>query len=192
MGPVSETLIHWRFVLSQYVRVLIMIALCYVVTDVATTLLFVGVYQITTKSAFYMWAPTSCGPGANISTGVTCPLGHFCIGGVPTLCAAGKYGASTGLSSASCSGDCSCASGTYCPAGTSAGPTAGCVSCPSGTYCTGGTANALLCSCSAGTVCPTGGSISTNCQPCPLGYYCAYTPTGFPGNTVWAVPCPAG
>jgi hypothetical protein len=70
-----------------------------------------------------MWAPIpmSCGPGANTSSGVACPLGHYCTDGVPTLCAAGSFGSSTRLSSASCSGPCNCNSGTYCPAGSSAG-----------------------------------------------------------------------
>jgi hypothetical protein len=99
-----------------------------------------GIHQFTTKTAFYLWAPTSCGPGAITSAGVACPLGHFCIGGVPTLCAAGTYGDSTGLSSAACSGNCNCESGAYCPPGSSAGPSGVCVSCPPGAYCTGGTA----------------------------------------------------
>jgi hypothetical protein len=147
-----------------------------------------GVYQFSTTSALYMWAftPSSCGPGATTAAGVLCPLGHYCIRGVPALCAAGMYGSSTGLTSASCTSTCSCTAGTFCPAGSSAGPTAGCVSCLAGAYCTGGSANAVYCTCRAGTACLVGSS-SAVCQACPIGYYCASAV-----NNVYAVPCPAG
>ena len=44
-----------------------------------------------------------------------CPKGSYCIGGVKELCPAGKYGSETGLTTATCSGECS--AGYYCPAG---------------------------------------------------------------------------
>ena len=65
---------------------------------------------------------------------VICPAGSYCSGGEKTLCPAGHFGETTGLSTADCSG--SCPAGYYCPEGSVSGTTNKCGSvdkyCPAG------------------------------------------------------------
>ena len=114
---------------------------------------------------------------------------------------AGRYGASTGLSSASCSGVCFAGFGCFpastspasvvCPAGRYS--TSGiCEDCPAGRY--GDTERLSSASCSA--ACPAGrwggaGAVDANCTgPCAAGYRCPPGSTSeAPGN---ANRCPAG
>ena len=44
-----------------------------------------------------------------------CPIGHYCEEGKMIRCPAGRYGSTTGLNNASCSG--ACAEGYFCPSG---------------------------------------------------------------------------
>ena len=64
-----------------------------------------------------------------------CAVGFWCAGGVPTLCAAGTFGAVGGLSSSNCSGRCTSVPGWGCPAGSTSA--AGAL-CPGGHFCPGG------------------------------------------------------
>ena len=65
-----------------------------------------------------------------------CPLGSYCILGVPTLCPAGFFGDSYGMSSMNCSG--LCLHGYLCPRGTVSPRSHDCgnssVYCPTGSY----------------------------------------------------------
>ena len=55
--------------------------------------------------------------GQNIHVDVTsCPRGNYCKNNVQTLCPAGTYGNTLGLSTPLCSG--LCVAGFYCPEGT--------------------------------------------------------------------------
>jgi len=49
-----------------------------------------------------------CPAGSTSATQHVCPVGHFCpsTSGAPTQCEAGKYGSTTGLTTAACSGNC--------------------------------------------------------------------------------------
>jgi hypothetical protein len=125
------------------------------------------------------------GEGTAARCTALCPLGHFCPEGspAPTLCAAGRYGASEGQHLDGCSGVC--APGFYCPAG-STSPTE--KPCPDGTVAAdrvdasgGGLGSLDDCSatCASG-YCPG--------EPCPAGHYCpAETAPGHAKNH--AHPC---
>ena len=82
-----------------------------------------------------------------------CPRGSYCVAGVsqPTNCPAGRYGSDTGLSDASCSGEC--AQGYYCEAGSVSAKAAACAE---GSY--GGAAGLVA---------------QTNCTTCPVGMWCS-------------------
>lgn len=54
-------------------------------------------------------------PTLNGATQAICPTGHYCTNGLKKKCPKGTYGASDGLTSASCSGQCR--KGYHCPAG---------------------------------------------------------------------------
>merc|ERR1719353_2785217 len=100
----------------------------------------------------------------------------------PTVCPAGRYGSVTGLTDASCSGEC--AQGYYCEAGSVSAKAAACAEgsyggatgleaqaectvCPAGTYCFAGSTAAT--SCSAGTYAKEEGS--QLCTACDEGKY---------------------
>ena len=129
--------------------------------------------------------------------------GSFCVAGVQQVCEAGRFGATTGLSSADCTGRC--AAGYVCPAGSTTAAAVPCggvgLYCPEGSvtplvvgggnYSVGGTVTTrhaqLLCppssvcsggtitSCPAGYVCPPGTTASSQ-QPC--GAVHLYCPAG--------------
>ena len=109
-----------------------------------------------------------------------CETGHYCIRGVKYICAAGKYGNSTGLYTSDCGGwwvdsthnvkhwvNGTCPKGKYCPSGSTL-PTA----CPAGRY--GGVTGLenSRCSgpCALGFYCPSS-SIYSNQSSCPKGRY---------------------
>lgn len=126
-----------------------------------------------------------------------CPRGSYCIGGVQTKCATGKFGTMAG-------------------AQTEAG---GCADCPMGYNCQPGTAHFELVPCPAGGYCPRGeGAIAcpagtfndnlyaravSDCKTCPIGHQCGEESTdkgsicgaGFycpRGSGDGSYPCPAG
>lgn len=70
------------------------------------------------------------GPADRRSSQEICPRGSWCFDGTRTLCSAGRYGDSEGLSTADCSGQCR--DGIICDAGTT---TADGVVCPAGSWC---------------------------------------------------------
>lgn len=127
-----------------------------------------------------------------------CALGKYCTAVTPEEidCPPGTYGPVAGLTSVddctACDGgsfcvggDSSvtgiCASGYYCPTGSS---TSTQEPCPSGTYRSSeGAASIDDCDiCPAGTYCVTGSNVTT---ACPRGYFC-------PKGTSMPSPCPAG
>jgi hypothetical protein len=79
-----------------------------------------------------------------------CEHGTYCVGGIKWPCPEGTYGATTGLSTPACSGQC--AAGHRCPAG-SWSPRQ--VRCAQGQHCAAAIANAV-----------------GNTGPCESGYYC--------------------
>lgn len=82
------------------------------------------------------------------------------------VCVCSTYGSTTGVTSAAwCSGTCTCASGSYCPLGSSSQSG---VLCPAGFYCYGTTNPAT---------------------PCPVGSYGSTTGLSTPACTA---PCPPG
>lgn len=119
------------------------------------------------------------------ATGTICPAGSYCLFSTgPALCPAGRYGSTTGLSAATCSGVCSagaacpagstanvansCAPGSYCVAGAAPAP------CPAGTFGSSSGLSTAACSgpCSGGASCPAG-SVANVALSCPAGYACA-------------------
>ena len=93
-------------------------------------------------------------------------------------CAAGRYGASTGNTAASCSGPCS--PGYYCPA---ASTNATQNACPAGTYGASAGLSTASCTalCSAGFYCPAGSTSATQ-LPCPAGKYNSDPGKGSPND----------
>ena len=140
-------------------------------------------------------AGAACPAGSTANTPNTCPAGSFCAAGAaPAPCSAGYYGATLGLSVATCTAPC--AGGANCPAGSTAS-VAG--SCPAGKYCAPGAAPA---SCAPGTYSLAGASACTNCPagtfgatsglataacsgPCAAGTYS-------PAGQTACIPCSAG
>ena len=98
-------------------------------------------------------------------TPTRCPKGSFCPDGLTrSICPAGSFGASRGLTSVRCSG--LCAVGHYCPAGSTSSVQ---VPCPGGRYgLTAGLADAA-CSgaCPAGWYCPPG-SVNSTAHACAV------------------------
>ena len=110
-----------------------------------------------------------------------CPIGTYCVDGVQKLCPAGVYGSDPGLATAACSG--LCASGHYCPSGSTVPERFQCggahVFCPAGSstpttvpvgeYSVGGaserTRNGST-ACEAGRYCSAGVA-----QDCPGGRF---------------------
>ena len=125
---------------------------------------------------------TPCAAGTASAPGsagcAACAAGTFAAARSPacTPCPAGFYGSATGLTFSSCSGACSAAPGSGCPAGsTSASP----ARCAAGFFCPGGTpAPALPCPPSSFSAAPGAAA----CTQCPIGAYCA-------GGGTAAVPC---
>ena len=132
-----------------------------------------------------------CPLGATSSIGVPCPPGSYNDGatGATTsclLCPAGRYGATTGVASAGCTGPCNAVPGSGCDSGVTSPQ--GRV-CPQGFYSPGGSGPCMLCP--AGVY---GSSMGLNSAACSgvctafLGSYClpgAITP-------MFGVPCPTG
>ena len=122
-----------------------------------------------------------CGVGMVLPIGDACPRGSYSVGGSTscTLCAAGRFGASTGLTNASCSGLCPI--GQYSTDGAVA-----CSPCPAGTF---GNASGLTTSACAGAClapvayyCPAGcvawgggGGLGRRVYVCV--YFCTHTDT---------------
>lgn len=142
----------------------------------------------------------ACPPGSTNSTVAMCSQGTFSVSGagVCAPCAAGRFGASQGLPSPTCSGLCDpgsygavpgavrsnctgpCSPGYSCPAGSVVGTA---VTCFAGTYSVGGAGACSPCSpgkyaadTARGTACDV---------DCPMGSYC---PLGVAAPTR----CPAG
>ena len=96
-------------------------------------------------------AGSMCAGGASQSR--ACPRGGYCVANVSTStdCPAGRYGDVTGLSDASCSGECE--QGYWCPAGSVSAKAA---PCEEGSYGneTGLVSQANCSSCPAGHACP--------------------------------------
>ena len=99
------------------------------------------------------------------------------------VCPAGRYGSTTGLSTQSCSGNCS--AGYFCPAGSTNSTDS---MCPAGTYSFAGA--------SACTPCPVGRyglnsglALATCSGNCSAGYY--GNATGLT-TSICSGPCPAG
>ena len=64
--------------------------------------------------------PRSVSEDADLNTRrdeVRCEAGHYCVSGIRHPCPAGRFGATTGLDNARCSGPC--APGYFCPIGSS-------------------------------------------------------------------------
>eukprot|EP00964_Phaeocystis_antarctica_P001483 scaffold788_cov74-Phaeocystis_antarctica.AAC.2 len=81
-----------------------------------------------------------------------CARGGYCVANVyqPTYCPAGRYGSVTGLSNASCSGECA-----------------------QGYYCEAGSVSAKAAACAAGTYGDAAGLVAqVNCTTCPVGHDC--------------------
>lgn len=94
-----------------------------------------------------------------------CTSGSYCTGGLAWACPAGRFGASSRLSSADCSGPC--ADGFYCPPGSAS---ATYMMCPSGYWC----ARGGVVGCPAGTYNESpGASAPAGCAPCGAGTYSA-------------------
>ena len=109
-----------------------------------------------------------------------CPAGSYCSGGEKTLCPAGHFGETTGLSTADCSG--SCPAGYYCPEGSVSGTTNKCGSvdkyCPAGSSAPTDVSEGYYSGPEDADV-----DVRSESTICPIGYYC----TGGVKR-----PCPAG
>ena len=136
------------------------------------------------NAAYGKW----CADGSPAPTGVPCPPGFSCDGGLglPTLCIPGSYaaggnyqcnvcpigfyGATSGLTTATCTGPCTpMGPGRYCPANSTTNSP---FDCPAGSACPGD---------GASTICGLGywsGNKSAACSPCPPGRW-----GGAPGLT---------
>jgi hypothetical protein len=139
----------------------------------------------------------STGGATSLSGCIPCPTGTYSTVGATsaacTACPAGTYGNSTGLTNATCSGQCT--AGYYCLAGSSsqyggtATVTSGTYLCPAGSYCPAGTSSNI------GTRCPPGTYNSlvgkTSITDCRLGERGLYYGIGEVGQ--YSVPyCPQG
>ena len=132
--------------------------------------LAVGAGYFTTPES----APSTLRTGAE-----RCPVGSYCVEGLRTLCAGGRYGETTGLATAECSGEAR--AGTYAPPGSQLP-----LPCPTRHFCLRSTVVAQPCP--AGTYGASLNLTSAACSGrCTPGYYC-------PPRSASAteVPCPAG
>jgi hypothetical protein len=147
----------------------------------------------------------ACPAGSATATAVQCAAGRYSLGGagVCTLCPAGLYGASTGLTTTACTAPCP--AGRYgsdpgltlstctalCPAGTYGAtpglPTAQCSGlCTAGYACVAGSTSATAALCVAGKFSSAGSGM---CKFCSAGYTC---PAGSNSSTPADTICPAG
>ena len=113
----------------------------------------VGTYTANVGSAFCEWCSASpgryCPTGSTTSTGVECPVGYFCMGGISDKVS------------------CSVEAGSYCPPGTRDFPG---TLCPRGYYCKGGSNDKTACA--AGTYSADEGSTSVaTCSDCNAGSF---------------------
>ena len=144
-----------------------------------------------------------CVSGSLNATAAACPPGQYSNTGSGncTLCPAGLYGATYGLNSSACSGNCT--AGWYCPIGSSNTTQ---IVCPAGQYSVTGSSVCTLCAagqygnttglptaacsgpCNAGTYGGSLGLTISSCNgSCAAGYYCP------PGSTrVNQTACPLG
>ena len=108
--------------------------------------------------------------GQNIHVDVTsCPRGNYCKNNVQTLCPAGTYGNTLGLSTPLCSG--LCVAGFYCPEGTINYVLNRCGSVDK--YCPQGSATPQTAPEGYYTTPETGNVMTrTGIEICPLGHYC--------------------
>ena len=115
------------------------------------------------------------GDAFNSRTGaVLCPAGSYCLNGIAAPCPAGRFGCSTGIGSALCSGPCT--PGFFCPLGSSS----------SQAYPCGGNASDPL---AAAFYCPTG---SGSPQAVSSGFYSTGSGTDAPHVASGQALCPAG
>ena len=113
-----------------------------------------------------------------------CTVGTWCVNGVVAKCAAGKFGASTGLQTNECSGSCS--SGYYCPIGSKSAVEEECGNLavragenPVKYYCPAGVGTPIAvstgyytaCADDSTTLCPP--NRRTKQLPCQAGFLCA-------------------
>ena len=128
-----------------------------------------------------------CPSGSTTPIGVACPLGYHCaaMSAPPVACVAGRYGSTTGLWTAECSGECLI--GFYCPP---ASTRADAARCAAGRYADvfGATSSACVGPCAAGYFCPAGSALAT-AVACPAGTF--GNTTGL-GNAACSGPCPSG
>jgi hypothetical protein len=125
-----------------------------------------------------------CVANATTATQYECPTGAYCVAGVsaPTLCVAGTYCATTGLSAAAGSG--SCAAGFFCATGASSGsPAQG--ACAPGQHCAAGSGASTACA--VGTWAPA--AMMSACAPCVAGSFCAATGLSAPSGLWYAAVC---
>jgi hypothetical protein len=101
---------------------------------------------------------------------IQCPIGYYCVDGIKTICPAGRFGNSLGLSDANCTGIC-----------------------PEGFYCPAGSANPFELSCgdTPNYYCPEG---SGRPNKTSLGYYAIQSNSSklYGSSYVAQVPCPLG
>ena len=132
--------------------------------------------------------------------GDICPAGSYCPANSvnPTLCPAGKYSSTQGLSDSSVCTVCS--PGFFCPPGSSLMDVN--LTCPSGRFCPGGTPGEYdvdgVADCPLCPLCPAGtfGSViglkdAGECSPCPGGHFCEAGATpAYSGNCSAGTFCP--
>ncbi|TYZ57690.1 hypothetical protein PybrP1_008537 [[Pythium] brassicae (nom. inval.)] len=98
-----------------------------------------------------------CAAGSTSATPLPCPTGSYCTNGIATLCPAGTYGSTTGLSMPACSGKCRgrfvCAAGSTSPTETP---------CAAGTY----SKNGIRCWACLPGFCCAGECLSREQTPC--------------------------
>ncbi|GIQ81354.1 hypothetical protein KIPB_002301, partial [Kipferlia bialata] len=136
---------------------------------------------------------TTATPATETEGGGRCGPGYYCPAGIatPTICPAGKYCPTSGLSAATLD----CVAGSLCIEGASvSSPTDGTtgMTCPLGKYCLEGTTDAV--ECSEGSYNPnTGGTSSDACRTCDGGSYCSGTGrSAVSGDCQQGYFCPAG
>jgi hypothetical protein len=114
-----------------------------------------------------------------------CPLGHYCSGGVRSLCPPGAFGGAEGLSSAACSG--LCPPGHYCPQKSENGTRR---RCPGGRYGAPAGLQHSACSgpCAPGYFCPEASTAPTERQ-CGAEYQSPFSNSSSNSNAVF---CPEG
>jgi hypothetical protein len=140
----------------------------------------------TDKVAWYR--NLGCLPGFYVVSGAcqSCPTGLFSISGLTfacTVCAAGRFGATTAMNTSACSGNCTagygCPAGStnatvsVCPAGQfSVFGASTCSMCAAGRFGATDVMNTSACSgaCSAGYACPAG-STNATVSTCPAGQF---------------------